>query len=307
MSIILHKPKPKKRRRKTSYGASPIKRPRRTKSEITTIVDALVPMIEEEKPMTVRQVFYRAVGLGLIPKTEAAYKTTICRLLVDLRRKGTIPFDWIADNTRWMRKPKSYSSKEAMLKITAQTYRRALWDDQDVYCEIWLEKEALAGVVFDKTWDWDVPLMVTRGYPSLSYVHAAAEAIAAQDKPAYLYYFGDHDPSGVDIPRMVERGVRELAPDSEIHFERVAVLPEHIQQFDLPTRPTKTTDSRAKNFEGESVELDAIPPSTLREMVEICILHHIDRDALERTRAVEKAERETLLAYCGLADGEDSQ
>ena len=49
--------------------------------------------------------------------------------------------------------------------------------------------------------EWDVPLMVTRGYPSLSYLHSAAQTIRHMaeecDKRTVLYYFGDYDPSGL--------------------------------------------------------------------------------------------------------------
>jgi hypothetical protein len=162
--------------------------------------------------------------------------------------------------------------------------------------EIWLEKDALSGVVYEVTSEWDVPLMVTRGYPSVTYLHEAAEAISAQRKPAYIYYLGDHDPSGVDIPRKVEAGLREFAPRAEIHFQRVAVLPEQIVELQLPTRPTKTTDSRSKHFEGESVEVDAIPPAKLRALVRECNELHVDQHALRVMRVAEKPER-TLLQH----------
>jgi hypothetical protein len=212
-----------------------------------------------------------------------------------MRREQVIPFGWIADSTRWQRKPDTYSSMEAALEFTAQCYRRSIWNDQDVYCEIWLEKDALAGVLYQETEQWDVPLMVTRGYPSLSYLYEAAEAIAAKGKPAYLYYFGDYDPSGVDITRAVEAGIREFAPDAEIYFERVAVTEDQIEAWNLPTRPTKKTDSRSKTFAGDSVEVDAISPAMLRGLARDCIDRHMDYFALERLREVEEAERETLL------------
>src|SRR5262249_13758807 len=198
-----------------------------------------------------------------IAKTEMEYKTTVVRLLTDMRLSGKIPFGWIADNTRWMRKPRSYSSMEEALRRTAETYRRSLWDNQDGYVEVWLEKEALAGVLVEETGPWDVPLMVTRGYPSLSYLYEAACAIRALDKPAHLYYFGDYDPSGMDITRNVEERLRQFAPEAQIHFARVAVTPEQINELQLPTRPTKKTDSRSRSFDGESVEVDAIPPRQL--------------------------------------------
>ncbi len=251
-------------------------------------------VVAEQRPMTVRQVFYQLVSRQVIAKAEAEYKTTVVRLLAEMRLNGHIPFHWIADNTRWMRKPRTFDSLKGMLELSTQTYRRALWNDQSTYVEIWLEKDALAGVLYEETESWDVPLMVTRGYPSLSYLHGAAMAIANCGKPAYLYYFGDHDPSGVDIPRATEQRIRDFAPEAEIHFESVAVTPEQIRLLNLPTRPTKTSDTRSKNFSGESVEVDAMPPATLRALVKNCIEQHIDKRALKATEEIEAAERETL-------------
>jgi hypothetical protein len=137
--------------------------------------------------------------------------------------------------------------------------------------------------------------MVTRGYPSLSFLHSAAEEMRSQQgRPCYLYYFGDLDPSGIDIPRRVEKDLRAFAPDVDLHFQRVAVTREQVQEFNLHTRPTKKSDSRSKNFRGESVELDAIPPAALRVMVLTCIEQHINQEALRQTRLTEQLERHTL-------------
>jgi hypothetical protein len=244
--------------------------------------------------MTVRQVFYRLVTLGAIGKSEAEYKTTVVRLLTEMRLAGEIPFGWIADNTRWMRKPRTFSSLANALALTAETYRRSLWAELDVYVEIWLEKDALAGVLYEVTREWDVPLMVTRGYPSLTYLHDAAEVMASVGKPAYLYYFGDHDPSGADIPRNVERRLREFAPTATVSFQLVAVTAEQIEAWHLPTRPTKATDSRSPQFAGESVEVDAIPPAQLRTLVEDCIFPHLPEAEVERLEQIEEEERATL-------------
>jgi len=244
--------------------------------------------------MTVRQVFYRLVTCGAIGKSESEYKTTVVRLLTEMRLAGDIPFGWIADNTRWMRKPRTFSSLANALARTAETYRRSLWAELDVYVEIWLEKDALAGVLYEVTSAWDVPLMVTRGYPSLTYLHDAAETIKSGRKPAFLYYFGDHDPSGTDIPRNVERRLRKFAPDVTVTFRRVAVTTEQIEKWQLPTRPTKASDSRSRSFEGESVEVDAIPPATLRALVEECIFPRLPTAEVERLERIEEEERATL-------------
>lgn len=237
--------------KKSSYRARPIKQNRRTKAEIDKIKTASYKLLEAEQPMTVRQLYYRLVSAGIIQKTEQEYDA-VCRLLALMRRSGELPFSWLADATRWQRKPSTHSSLASMLERSSQFYRRSVWDNQDVYVEIWLKKDALAGVLWDVTREWDVPLMVTRGYPSLSYLYSAAEAMQEEKKPCYLYYFGDRDPSGVDIPRKVESNLREFAPDVELHFERVAVTEEQIITFGLHTRPTKKTDTRSKNFTGES-------------------------------------------------------
>jgi len=279
----------------TVYESSPTKRHRRTREQLVALRGQLRDLMANEYPMTVRQVFYRAVSAGLVPKTEQAYKNDVGRLLVLMRRDGQIPYSWIADNTRWQRKPRTFSSAEEALQQTARTYRRAVWDDMPAYVEIWTEKDALAGVLMEETDPWDVPLMVSRGFSSASYLWEAAENIKAVGKPAFLYYFGDHDPSGVHIDRNINRQLRALAPDAEITFRRVAVLREQIAELRLPTRPTKRTDSRSKTFEGESVEVDAIPPGQLRVIVRECIERHVDHRQFEVLQVAERSERELLM------------
>jgi hypothetical protein len=277
-------------------GTSPI-RSRRTKADIEQLESDLYDIVEEIQPATVRQVFYQAVSRGVIPKTEAAYKGIVCRLLSRLRRGGDLPYGWIADNTRWMRKPYSYTGLQQMLEESVDLYRRDLWAEQDAYVEVWLEKDALAGVVIEVTRHFDVPLMVTRGYPSLTFVAGAADAMRQKHRPIFIYYFGDRDPSGVDIPRFVEKELREQAPRANITFEFVAVTEEQIIEMDLLTRPTKKTDSRSGKFRGESVEVDAIPPARLLEIVTDCIVQHLDAERYYALRETEAAERKTLAQY----------
>lgn len=179
--------------------------------------------------MTVRQVFYQLVTRAVIDKTEQEYKGTVCRLLAKMRRSGDLPYEWIADNSRWMRKPTSYGSIEELLETTRQAYRRSLWANQDAYVEVWIEKEALAGVVYELTSRWDVPLMVTRGYPSLTFLYEAAEQMPL-DRVVYIYYLGDFDPSGVDI----ERFVREQLDDLRLG----RLVREHISDKPDPTALT---------------------------------------------------------------------
>lgn len=276
-------------------GTSPTKR-RRTRSAMDTLRADLAAIVAESSPMTVRQVYYQAVTRGLIDKTEQQYKA-ICRLLVLMRRDGSIDYDDIADNTRWMRKPKTYGSVEDFLTETARLYRRQVWADLDCRVEVWLEKEALAGVLVEVTAEWDVPLMVTRGYPSLSYIHAAGEAIQASGVETFIYYFGDRDPSGVDIARHVDESLTEFAGDVRVNFTLVAVTEEQIEQWDLPTRPTKRSDSRSKGWEGGSVEVDAIHPARLRALARNCIELHIPDGHMDVLLAAESSERTALRIF----------
>jgi hypothetical protein len=268
--------------------------------------EGIFSMLKEDAPMTCRQVYYRLVSAGLIEKTENEYNNTTCRLLANMRRSGEIPYGWIADNTRWVRKPASYSNLEEMLTVTAKCYRKSLWMDTGVNVEIWLEKDALSGVLYDVTEEWDVPLMVTRGYPSLSFLHEAGQGLERSGKPAYIYYFGDYDPSGVDIPRVTERELRKFAPNTEINFEILAVTgEEQIKELNLITRPTKKSDLRSKKFIGESVEVDAIPSKTLRKMADQVISNHISNDEIFRIRDIEELERETLMQLAPYISGND--
>ena len=273
--------------------ASQVKRSRRTKANIEALQAALLEITQLERPMTVRQVYYAGVVRDLYPKTEKSYDL-VCRELTKLRRDGRLPFSHLADSTRWVRQVETYSGIDEVLGDAALFYRKDLWRQNPEYVEIWLEKEALSGVVVSITESYAAPLYVTKGYASLSYLHAAARSLAARNRPTFIYYFGDYDPSGVNIPIKVEEALREYAPTAEFEFIRAAVNPDQIADLKLPTRPTKQSDSRAKSFGHYSVELDAIPANTLRSMVEAAIKRHLDPRRLELLRQTEAEERRAL-------------
>jgi len=261
-------------------------------AEINATIRAL---LEESHPQTVRQIYYAMSVKGLIGKTQLEYKNTIVRLLVKLRENGTVPFEWIADHTRTTYGPNAFGSIAECLRATAKKYRRRLWDDAQCQVFVFCEKDALAAVLGQETDPYDVPLCVVRGYSSISYLHEIAKVIERKAKPAYIYHFGDHDPSGQDAARDTEEKLRRYAPGATIHFERVAVTLEQIEKWNLPSRPTKTTDTRAKKFgHNTSVELDAIPAEKLRALVRSCIKRHVDKKRVKARRAEEKRERKFL-------------
>jgi len=252
---------------------------------------------QQGPPMTVRGLFYALEMLGLVPKSEAGYRAVAYQVL-QMRRLGMLPYNFIADGTRWVRKPTTYSGLQACLERTKEAYRRALWDDQPVYVEIWCEKDAVAGVLLDVTDPWDVPLYVCRGYSSETFTFNAAETLKAQGKPAYIYYVGDLDPSGWNISESIQRRLSEFG--ARFTFKRLAITPEQVDMWQLPTRLPKPGDTRAKNWKLPCVEVDALPANRLRQLCEQAITAHIDPYVYEQTLRIEAEERRSLEEIAGL-------
>lgn len=240
------------------------KRSRRTKMEIDVIKKAMKDLLIAENPMTVRQLFYRLVCAYIVGKSEAQYKGTVGRLATEMRLSGDLKFEWFADNTRWMRKPRSDSSITNSLYRTIEFYRQDIWENQDVYVEIWCEKDAIVGSLFPITSRWDVPLMVTKGFCSVSFAHEAAQMFKAVKKPVYIYYLGDSDEAGKRIYADLKSKLQMFAPGVNITFEKLAVTEQQIKDLKLPTRPEKTG-------KGECTEVDSIPPPILRQIIEDAI------------------------------------
>jgi hypothetical protein len=283
-----------------NYLASPLKRVRATKAAVEKRRAALFNIVANMQPMTVRQVFYQATVQGVVEKSEAGY-TKVQTDLVLMRKFGDLPYGWLADNTRVQRKPRTFDGVKDALERTAKFYRKDLWASADCYVEIWLEKDALSGVIYPITSSYDVPLMVARGYASLSFLHSAAEYINSLDVPTYIYHLGDFDPSGVNAGDKIDQTLREMAPDSDIVFERIAVQPWQIVHWNLPTRPTKASDTRAKGFGNISVELDAIVPARLRSLVTDAIEAHLPQHEFEILKAAEESERKIIHQLIGTA------
>lgn len=283
------------------YQAYPIKRARRTKADITAIRNAIHKVVKNDPPMTVRQVFYQLVARGVIEKSELAYQNTVIRLMTEMRLEGELPFAWVVDETRRVRVTETYDNLQDAIEQTAEFYRRSALAQAPVYLEIWCEKDALAGVLWDVTSDYDVPLMVSRGMPSLTFLHASAQAIrraARQGKRTFIYQFGDHDPSGVLIPIAIKRRLDEMCTYCPPKVERIALTEQQIKKYRLPTRPTKREGNRhASGFTGRSVELDALAPRVLRELAQKVIERHISPAQTLALRAAEDSERELLLAW----------
>lgn len=152
------------------YLASSIKSDRRTRAEIDAIKDTIYSILSADHPMTVRQIFYQLVSRGLIEKNETEYGGVVVRLLTDMRLADEIEFDWIVDETRRARQTRTFDSISDAINDTAKFYRRSALRDCDDHVEIWSEKEALAGLIWDVASEYDVPVFT--GY---AFTHASLQ------------------------------------------------------------------------------------------------------------------------------------
>lgn len=263
-----------------------------------TIRRAVLALTEEYQVMTVRQVFYALTVRGVVEKDENSGYRPVQTQVLRMRREGLLPWGFIADATRWQRKPESFDSADDALRVVSRTYRRNLWRSQRIRLEVWLEKDALAGVVMEATDPWDVALMVSRGTTSATFLHSAAqaakEAYAADAVTTVILALYDHDAAGKRCARTVERGFAEYAPYVPVVFQLLALDEGQIEAWGLPTRPAKKSDPEAAKFTGPAVELDAIPPDLLISLVGDAIVDWIDADAWQKEQVIEESERDYL-------------
>lgn len=260
---------------------------------------AISEVAEDYDRFTIRQLFYQLVSRGVVEKSERAYKR-VCDAAVQMRLAGTLPFSKVVDGHRSRRRVDAWDSARELLDDAAAVYRRDFWSGQSCRVEVWCEKDALTGVIQPVCDTYGVTYVATRGFPSLTLLYESGREMA-QAKVLYrVLYFGDHDASGCAIDANLAAELRRHGALVEV--ARIALEPDQIAAYALPTRLGKTTDTRHRRFvemfgDSRSVELDALPPDVLTEMLVDSIEEWIDRAAWNRLQRTEKHERETLAKY----------
>jgi len=284
-------------------------------------------IVEPQQPMTVRQVFYQAVVRGYVEKTEQGYRFIQQDLQkmryryvdkleqgcnpeemdsAEMRNEDILPLDWIYDTSRTARGSQGGRNEsvreflESLPDRIPDMHFIDLLAEHDFSIQVWLEKEALAGIVEDAMSGWHIPLYAARGYSSTSFLYEAAQDLERKDRPARIFHFGDFDPSGQNAIETIQRDLPRLAPKTAQHgidFRIVAVTPAQIENLRLPTRYTKDTDTRAKKHGPISVELDAIEPNVLRQMVSETCAGCYPAGAREARKARQEAEREEIRQW----------
>lgn len=267
--------------------ASHVKRPRATKLEMEIFKYRLYNIVDEHQPMTVRQVYYRAVVEGAVPKTANGY-AKVQRTLVKMRREGDLPFHWLVDNVRLVRSVQTWRGIDEALNATAQFYRRDLWSMADERLELWCESDSVAGVISSVTEEWAVDMYPMRGFSSVSFTHSAAQAANWDGRPVRILFISDHDPAGLELEQAARRDLTDWC-DVPIIWDRLGVTWDQVEEYDLPGTPPKKPYGYPM-----AVETEALPPQLLRELVYDAISEHADPHQLAVLTAAEESEREIL-------------
>jgi hypothetical protein len=253
--------------------------------------------------MTVRQVYYRLVAQQKLPNSTSSYNR-VKRVLTEARLEGTVSFDSIEDRTRSIISPDGEQEEsvgrytrswEAHIRNLDEHYDLPRWWGQPSKVVVLVEKQALQGLFMDVCEERAVDLLVCRGYPSLTVLYKLAKSLRRCEEDVQLLYFGDYDPSGLDIDRNVEERLSEDF-GATFTFERIAISLDQIEEYDIPPAPAKLTDSRTRGMEekyGEAmqVELDAIDPPDLQTIIGDAIDAHFDEDIYDNDRADELENR----------------
>jgi hypothetical protein len=251
--------------------------------------------------LTLRQLYYQFVARDLMKNTIQNY-TRLGSIVNDGRLGGLIDWDAIEDRTRGISGLSHWDSPADIMRSAAYGYRRDKWETQPVRVEVWVEKEALAGVFERVCQSMDVPLLSCRGYTSQSEMWRASKRLrryADAGQHPVILHFGDHDPSGIDMSRDIQDRMKVFGAD--VTFERLALNMDQIEQYRPPPNPAKTTDSRfaayMRTFGKESWELDALEPSVLSALAQTEI--EAVRDADKWAKAVKTEGEEKALLEDG--------
>lgn len=220
--------------------------------------------------LTLRQVYYQLVARGYIPNNERSYKN-VGNLINDGRLAGLIDWYAIVDRTRNLRENSHWESPESVIDSARYSYMLDRWKNQPNYVEVWVEKDALVGIVGQICRKLDVPHFSCRGYTSQSEMWVAAQRFIQQDHKGSrtIIHLGDHDPSGIDMTRDIQDRLEMFGAD--VYVKRVALTMEQITAYNPPPNPTKLSDARAEgyinNYGYECWELDALEPSVISDLI----------------------------------------
>lgn len=263
--------------------------------------------------LTLRQLYYQFIARDLFPQnwanregtknTEQSYKK-LGSIINDARLAGRVDWNHITDRTRNMVKNGHWDSPEGIVRTCANQFQIDKWANQKNYVEVWVEKDALVGVLEVACRPLDVPFFSCRGYTSQSEMWAGAMRLverARAGKELHIIHLGDHDPSGIDMSRDITDRLQMFVQHhcgEDVTVNRVALNMDQVREYNPPPNPAKVTDSRAEKYMDkygdESWELDALEPAVLTELITNTVNDLMDGEQWEEDKAQEQKHRDDL-------------
>ncbi len=250
--------------------------------------------------LSLRQLYYQYVQRGLIPNKVQEYKR-LGDLLSKARLAGLVDWSAFEDRGRTLRGwSGGHENPGEYIDGIGGDYYVDLWEGQDNYVEVWIEKDALVGVVERPCNRFRVQYFSCRGYSSQTEQYNAGKRFtnqAAQGRNCHILHLGDHDPSGIDMSRDNQERL-DMFSESNVTLHRIALNMNQIEELNPPPNPAKLTDSRVGNYialYGEkSWELDALQPSYIDKLVSSEIEKFIDADIMEARKELEQQGKDEL-------------
>jgi len=252
----------------------------------------------EGMKLTLRQLYYQFVARGKIENNPKQYKR-LGVAISDGRLAGHIDWDAIEDRTRNLLGNTNWDGPSDILQATVDSFRMDHWSNQADRIEVWIEKEALIGVIARVCQNLDVDYFACKGYVSQSEMWRTAMRLRGYEdrgQNTTILHLGDHDPSGIDMTRDIEERLRLFGCETSI--ERLALNWNQVQEYKPPPNPTKLKDSRARDYMAkygnESWELDALEPKVLRNLITDRVLAARDKSLYNEVLARQAEHRDTL-------------
>ncbi len=262
---------------------------------------------EDGYTLTLRQLYYQLVSKDLIPNEQKEY-AKLSRLLKEGRMGGIVDWDAIEDRLRKIKTVGTWDSPKQILSTAANTFKLDHLSNQNIHLEVWVEKDALSQVVERAAQEYQVPVLVNRGYGSVSAIYNTYERInsALEDKEqAIVLYLGDHDPSGLDMVRDIKDRVCEMLEydyrEDEFQIKHIALTQAQIRKYNPPPNPAKVSDPRATDyinaFGKTSWEVDALPPDILHSLIIDNIEQYLDLELIEEIRTKESGQSKKIKEF----------
>lgn len=251
--------------------------------------------------LTLRQLYYQFVSRDLIPNNQAEYNK-LGSIIDNGRKAGLIDWSAIEDRTRNLESPSAWDSPEHIIQVSAEQYQENPWKDQVHWPEVWIEKDALTGVIEPVCDRMRVPYISCRGYMSSSEVYSAGKRLWKQvraGRTPIILHLGDHDPSGLQMTEDVGERLSMFARIG-IEVKRLALNMDQIEQYSPPPNPAKDTDARFASYQAihgdESWELDALDPTVIDGLIQEALTEIIDEAKWDESIQREERNKQSLEA-----------